>query len=387
MDNRFMSPLSTKFHAQVYEEASHWLVLHRSGRLSKEDKRCFDGWLRASPERIEAYLEISAIWEEVALLDPHPNMTAADLIARARADDTVLPLMDPGDPPSDPKERSFVVRLTRAIRPAARMPSNRALGLAATLAAVGVACAALTIWGIRTPRYSTTLGEQRSITLADGSVVHMNARSAIGVKFLPHWREVTLLRGQALFTVTQDARRPFLVQAGNTRIEVVGTRFDVNEAPEGTVITVVRGRVAVFGPQISRMRRRLQTRPVPSQGEDSGDLLRHLPGHTRPIFLGADEELTVSADRLTEVKHVDAADITAWTDRRFVFDDAPLAEVVSEFNRYSARPLLVTDPEIADFRINAVFSSPDSSLLVHFLRGQPGVRVDESSSEIRISKK
>ncbi|MGH8318327.1 MAG: FecR family protein [Steroidobacteraceae bacterium] len=362
--------VSGKFHTQVYEEASHWLIRHRTAPLSPQDKRSFDAWLRTSPECIQAYLEISAIWEEIALLDPHSSAPAAELFARASADEPVASLRNACEP--------------RAATDKGRQP-RIVLRIAASIAALGMICAGLLVWWTRAPTYSTGIGEQRSITLADGSVVHLNARTEIRVQFLAHQRDVALLQGQALFDVAKDPARPFLVRAGSTRIQVVGTRFDVNESRAGTFITVVTGRVAVFGPQVARMSGLLALPAIPSYGEDSADLLKGLPLHVQPIFLSAEEQLTVTADRVEEAHHVDVANVTAWTERRFVFDDAPLAEVVDEFNRYNARPLVLTDPEVADMRINAVFSSPNSSLLVRFLRAQPEIAVVETSAEIRIS--
>lgn len=384
-----MSPgkTPTKFHTQVYEEASNWLVRFRTGPFSKKDKKIFDAWLRGSPERIQAYLEVSAIWEEIALLVPQSSASAAELIARAKDENPVFSLRNACEPSTDRQGSLRVSRETPAVMDLDQWRPRRALRIAASLAALTVICAALAAWWTRAPTYVTGVGEQRSITLADGSIVHLNARSEIRVNFLPHQRKVALLRGQALFNVAKDAARPFLVRAGSTRIQVVGTQFDVNESSAGTFITVVAGRVAVFGPQVSRMRAALagSTSPIPSHGEDSVDLLEGLPAHVKPVFLSAKEQLTVTAHSAAEMQRVNVANITAWTERRFVFEEAPLAEVLDEFNRYSARALVLTDPQLADLRINAVFSSPNPSLLVRFLRAQPGVAVTDTKRDIRIS--
>ena len=54
-----------------------------------------------------------------------------------------------------------------------------------------------------------------------------------------------LLAGQALFEVTKDASRPFVVSSQNKRIRAVGTQFDVNQRQGGTIVTVVEGTVAI----------------------------------------------------------------------------------------------------------------------------------------------
>jgi hypothetical protein len=94
--------------------------------------------------------------------------------------------------------------------------------------------------------YATGIGEQRTVTLSDGSTVELNSQSRLRVAFHPHERDVELLEGQALFHVAHDRTRPFLVQSEGAKVRAVGTQFDVYRKSDGTVITVVEGRVAVM---------------------------------------------------------------------------------------------------------------------------------------------
>ena len=90
------------------------------------------------------------------------------------------------------------------------------------------------------------MGEQRSIQFEDGSTVDLNSRSKIRVKYSKQERDVELIEGQALFHVAHDTSRPFIVAVGATRVRAVGTQFDVYKKSNGTVVTVVEGRVAVY---------------------------------------------------------------------------------------------------------------------------------------------
>ncbi len=98
----------------------------------------------------------------------------------------------------------------------------------------------------RYPLYSTDIGERRSITLADGSTVDLNARSKLRIEFSSAERRVELLDGQALFQVAKDKQRPFIVHSGDATVRAVGTQFDVYRKDSGTTITVLEGRVAVY---------------------------------------------------------------------------------------------------------------------------------------------
>jgi hypothetical protein len=75
---------------------------------------------------------------------------------------------------------------------------------------------------------------------------------------------------------------------------------------------------------------------------------------------------------------------------QYLFSDFPSVAVVpvnvlEEFNRYNRRQLVVEDRELGDFRISGVYSSTDPSSLIRFIRAQPGMRVEESDSEVRIT--
>lgn len=376
-----------EFNQQIYEQAGDWLVRHRGGVLDAADKKAFDVWLRSSPEHMRAYLEMSAVWEDLGSIDPRWGAPAAVLIERAAADDTVVSFAERREPAvdqtTDAGSGSSVAKHTRS-----PWVLRQRFRLAAAVATLSIALG-LTTWWMRGPTYATGTGEQRSITLADGSTVELNARSEIRVRFGRHRRDIALVHGQALFHVAKDAARPFIVKAGNTLVRAVGTQFDVNELRAGTVVTVVEGLVAVFGaPQSRRTSTLAASDPSQSSHEQvAAELMKGLPGAMRPIFVGAGEQLTVTARRSVEKAHVNIATATGWTQRRFVFDAAPLADVVAELNRYNARQLVIVDPQLEDVRINGLFSSSDPSLLLQFLRSQPGIAVDDTGDEIRISRK
>ena len=348
---------------QIYEEASDWLVRNREGDLDAQEKSRFDAWLRESPQHVRAYLEISTVWEDVASLDPSLNAGAEDLIARARAEDNIVPL---GLGEASPRKRTT--------------PIPGKVGLFYALAAsVLLTLAGIWLYSQR-DTYSTDVGEQRSIVLNDGSTIELNSRSRVRVRFSDAERDVDLIEGQALFRVAKNSLRPFIVSADGTHVRAVGTQFDVYRKISGTVVTVVEGQVAVQS-----------TSTLPPQVTAEGRGPRS--GKDEAIFLAAGEQLTVSAVTPAKAgtqpspKRANVAAATAWTRRSLVFDSSPLTEVAEEFNRYNTRQLIIKDTEVADIHISGVFSSVDPALLLRFLRTQPELAVEETDREIRISKK
>ncbi len=389
---------------QIYGEASDWIVKNREGELELSEKKRLDAWLRESPQHLRAYLEMSGIWEDVASIDPSVNATADELIARARAEENIVPLESP--PPLRTRGSSETSRRKGTT------PALRRVGLYYGLAAsVLLTLAGTWLYGQRNT-YSTGVGEQRSIVLKDGSTVEMNSRSRLRVRFSDAERDIDLIEGQALFQVAKNPLRPFVVGADGTYVRAVGTQFDVYRKTSGTVVTVLEGKVEVSGephprslashaqngdadvPSSSK-NQHASTLPLQVTGEDRGqrsgkgeDLAQGLSANGA-IVLAAGEQVTVTpaATFTASPRQANVAAATAWTQRSLVFDSSPLTEVAEEFNRYNTRPLVIQDPDLADIHVSGVFSSVDPALLLKFLRTQPELVIEETDREIRISKK
>jgi transmembrane sensor len=351
---------------QIYQEACEWFVEFRSGDLNDGGRRKFDRWARKSPEHMAAYLEIAAIWDEGAKLDSEQNWDAETLMMEGAAAEATNVVRLP-NPPERTDQQSRRWKFSRV-----------RFRVAASVAAVGCALSALMLYqNLRIPSYSTMVGEQRSITLEDGSVIDINSHSKIRVRYSAHERKVELLEGQALFHVAKNRARPFFVISGTMQVRAVGTEFDVDQKLGGTVVSVVEGRVAVLlrsqglgGESIN-----LHNVPIIPASSDSPS-----------IFLSAGEQALVTPVAIRKAAHPNIAIATSWIQRELEFESASLSEVAEEFNRYNKRPLIIEDPSLYDFHITGVFSSSDPASLIRFLRERPGVRVTETESEIRVSK-
>lgn len=421
---------------QIYTEATQWLVKHRGADLDAREKWEFDAWLRASPQHVRAYLEMSAIWEEVPVLDSDWNPPAELLIARARSEDNVLflddatqitegeprrrpPRLEPPDSPGHPVAASegeglpdegahspMTAGATGDVRSEPRRPGaaacerhpgsrKRPLALVAMLLA---AIVGTMIWHqFGGDSYATAIGEQRTVALADGSTVELDSHSRVRIRYTESRRDVELLEGQALFQVTHNAARPFIVHSGITSVRDIGTEFNVYRKPTGTVVTVVEGRVAVHASTL-RLRSGTHSSGVvnPSNASRAASASIASRSGGNAIFVQTGEQLTVPAVASSRtwnfaaadvLRHVNVAAATAWTHHELVFDSSSLADVVEEFNRYSAHQLVITDPGLAGVRITGIFSSADPSLLLKFLRTQPGISIEETGTETRIGRR
>jgi transmembrane sensor len=208
--------------------------------------------------------------------------------------------------------------------------------------------------------HTTELGEQRSIVLGDGSIVTLNTLSEATVRFDKSFRKVALITGEALFDVVSDPQRPFVVETGSLSLNVIGTKFSVYRKENSTRVAVVDGVVTV----------------VSSRSPD------------QPLIVRAGEGAVATAQGVSLTDdQFDVQKAIAWTQRRLIFDSAPLAEVVAEFNRYNRTPLIVEDVALANRAITTVFNANDVSALVAFLELEPDVDVQYGDDAIRIRVK
>lgn len=360
MDNR-----SANVRLDPVARASEFFVEFRAGDATPAVRARFQKWLQASPEHVQAYLEVAAGWSALPTADPEGRIDLQALLAAARssADDNVVQL--------------------RSSQPDARRPSTLhhtriwalAASLALLLASIG---AGLRLLAPRGRTYSTGIGEQRTLILADGSTIILNALTAVRVHMTRDARQITLIRGQAYFHDTDEPDRPFIVRSGAGTVRAMGTEFDVDKESDRTLVTVLEGQVAVAKSLawIDTIGRR--------------ELLRDLAVPTpklKAVLVSAGEQVTLLARALPVPKRADLRMVTAWLHQRLIFNDTPLEKVAEQFNLYSKRRLVIADPFLRSVGVSGVYSVTDPAALVGFLRSQPTLRIVETDDEILVTSR
>jgi transmembrane sensor len=318
----------------ISDQAAHWWVVFRDADATPAEKREFVNWARRAPEHVAASLRMARV--QAALRGPGirwPDVPADVLIREAQtaSETTVLALFRPT------AARSEVRR-----HPLAR----RSLAIAASLLAT-------TLLGwlalIRPEEFQTRVGELRSVVLADGSRVTLNAASKVEVRMRADRRSLDLVSGEALFEVAQDAKRPFDVHVGNAIVHAVGTEFDIDRRTDRTVVTVIEGRVSVGTPGAG-------AQPLP--------------------VLSAADRIVIDGTGAVDLQHgVNLTETTAWMHGRLVFDHRPLGEIAAEFNRHNAQQIDIRSPKLREQKFTGTFRSDDVASFVSVLAGIPGVHV------------
>jgi len=212
--------------------------------------------------------------------------------------------------------------------------------------------------------FATSLGEQRSITLTDGSHLDLAPDSRVSTHFTLTRRDVRLERGQAFFAVTRSAIRPFVVRAGALTVTAIGTAFDVRISPSGTVVTVSEGRVGVSS--------------VDESGHGSGTRVE-----TLRASIGERVIFSESAHRLG-VATVDPKAAESWRDGTLQFAGESLQEVAAEVGRYSATRIVVA-PALQQTRFTGTVMPNDVREWLKALEEIYAVTVvDQGGSEVLI---
>jgi transmembrane sensor len=337
--------------SDIEAEASEWLI-----RLERDEsdatKGEFEEWIAADPRNRATFVRVERTWRH------------ADVLRKLRpldgdVDENVLDKFgQPGLIPSAPEKRR-----TPWLAVAASL-------VFLTISAITWVVVARSGWQV----YRTDFGGFQRIALEDGSTALLNTNSEIRVKLSPKRREVVLSRGEALFTVAPETRRPFDVAAADTVVRAVGTAFSVRLRDQKQVdVIVTEGRVAIDPPDDSVDSKLPQPVALPTLST-----------------LAAGETATVKARHLN-VRKIANDDMTrrlAWTQGRLWFDRVTLAEAVSEFNRYNRRQLVIDDPAIENLHIGGAFDATDLDSFVAALQSfgirafPTRTRADDQGSEV-----
>jgi ferric-dicitrate binding protein FerR (iron transport regulator) len=290
-----------------------WSLFDRyfAGVATADERDKFERWVAQEPERaamVEALRGALAGWDR--------GMSGEELepIWHEVAQRTGVPISRPvlaASPRSRPGKF--------AVAESGWSGRGAGWGVAASIViAVGVALGLLEFLGVG-KRVATVeervvtipRGQRASLQLPDGTHVLLGAGSKLSHPYVfpEHLREVTL-EGEAYFTVTHDARRPFRVRAGDLVATDLGTEFMIRAYPEqsGGEVVVRSGTVAL--------------RAVEAESTQVGQVVH--PGE-----LGR-----LGTDRKPTVRQADTASYFAWTTGTLVFDGTPLSEALPQLSRW-----------------------------------------------------
>jgi transmembrane sensor len=299
--------------------------MHSPERTARVDEG-LRRWLNESPEHRAAFEQANELWETAARLP-------ASIVPRNP------PKQHRGGPASNFIKLAFATTF---------------------IALIGT----LTLLMHRDGSLSTGVGEQRMLTLEDGTRISMNTATRLTINYDRRARRVKLTAGEALFEVARRSDWPFIVTVSGRTVTALGTAFVVRRNQHDLAVTLVEGKIAVDSAQ-----------PV----EHAQPLKIATPGQRVTYSSGA------GVQDVGRVDHPNVDSLTAWRRGQVVLESSRLADAIAEMNRYSTVRLSMEDEAAGDVRISGVFRAGDSALFARAIAETYHLTVTESGGAIVLS--
>ncbi len=343
----------------IMEQARTWYVRMGSELAGADDWALFTDWLEESPLHVDAYdqveLSLSAI--TAPALDQEPALVQDNAVqentVQERADN-VVPLFT--KPNNIPENKSPDQSVADKKRP--KIVWARYAGIAALFVA------ALTVFyssnfssqpSVQT--YATNIGGQEAIVLADGTRINLNTNTQISVAMTKKSRIVTLASGEAFFDIAKDKKRPFIVNARDVRITDIGTSFSVYSTDTALTVSVVDGIVDM----------------------QNGDQTTRVIKGQQAVHNRGDNNIALRA--------IDVESISTWRDGVLIFEDAELATIIPELNRYFETQISFSDEDVADLTFSGVLNISDQSMMLGSMEALMPIKSERENGQILLSSK
>ncbi|MEL7130046.1 MAG: FecR domain-containing protein [Pseudomonadota bacterium] len=344
-----MSWRNLDYSDEIEEVAMEWRLRVSAGDLTSEEKVEFASWRAADPRHEDAYDQAVSLWAALGTIERGKlNPSLYNDVAPSRA------------------WRFF------ADAPKTLWKGHRgwALGSLAATAAIF----AITIAGhFRAPHsatieiqpvvttYASGLGETKTITLADRSILTLGAASEVEVALSEGERRVTLASGAVVFDVSSNPDRPFIVRAENFTAKVVGTVFDVRNSAGVVRLSVSEGEVEVAHPLIVN--------------DEPSSMIS-----AKRIVAGQKISAT-SSGGLSHIETLRQEDFATWREARLRYQNVTLAELIADANRYSEQKIVLSSDlkSYSNDRATMIFDGNDIERLIKSLPTLFPVNVEESS--------
>ena len=323
--------------------------------LTEADKNCLREWMARSPAHRSELARLAKFWSDANIL--------TELSEEQHR--LVGPLQ------KRPRRSGVVPRILMAV--------------SAILASVMVTYASLRQLGSSTVNraYETSVGQQKTVVLSDGTEIQLNTDSQVEVVYTGDSRILRLRRGEVHVSAAHDPQRVLEVHIADSLVRALGTAFDVYIDDQQVEVMVTEGFVEVVDHK--------SVTPAKGNGGASRSESRSNSGGQRPITVRLKEnELTsfASGSGVMPVRQLSESEVQrrlAWQDGYLGFSGESLKDVVKAFNRYSTVKLEIGDPKLAALAVGGSFQLGDVAAAVELLSQTCGIRARQvSATTIRL---
>ena len=195
----------------IIEQASYWAVLIDEGELSQQQHHELAQWLVESPIHVQEFLHTCTLLDVLDDIDSNKKISVEELLKKISTSGVeAIPITSNLTLPVQEKPAHL-----KAKKWSAPIVWTLAASFILSLFALHqFTPAMLPLKGQTTTisvNYVTTLGEQRSITLSDGSIIYLNTLTNVDIDYTPRFRNIVLHNGEAIFKVAHNPGKPFRV--------------------------------------------------------------------------------------------------------------------------------------------------------------------------------
>jgi len=322
---------------KILEEAADYYLSLQDDSMSGAELKAWQSWYMRSADHQRAFRRLETLWGEL-------DAISAD--AFTDVDDFAAVVEKPTEPATaSPAGGSVIGLVTRDIPKVSkgRKALNWYTGVAASFAAALIA-SFMALYPVDNPMtgaataYLTQSGEQRVVNLADGSIVELGPDSEVSVAYTETERSLTLLRGQAIFTVSKNPNRPFVVRAGSGSVTAIGTVFNVRRTADNVRVRVLEGTVAV------------RPQAVGDLNADESLASNHI-AVAKPVALvtAGNQTLYSDAGSMTPIEIADVHAGLGWRVGVLTMVNRELSDVIQDLNRFIENEVAIGDDEVGKF--------------------------------------
>ncbi len=345
----------------IDENSETWLSKLQSDDCDAADYEAFRRWYHADEAHRRAFDKARHLQAQLNAVATTPAIVALrERALRATADSAANTADQDAAEPAQFEHQTLSEQLTRVVRHLAALLENGVGRFTVVAASAALAVALAVLWPtptkVETQFWSTSIGEQKTIALEDGSEVILDTNTQIEVVFSRNARSVELRRGQGFFDVAEDPARPFIVNTNNGRVTVLGTAFTVAQSATALVVTVKEGSVEVM--------------PLSEQAAAQGVADRVVE------TLSPGEQLSYSPTKGVKRRTLAQVDTEfQWVAGNLVFNEDNLEDVVSEISRYTQHDIVLQSHELKKIKVNAVFRVGELETFMKALKFTLGIDI------------
>ncbi|MCF6215496.1 MAG: FecR family protein [Emcibacter sp.] len=303
---------NTEFIDDIANEAAEWFLKLQANDLSETEYLKWQKWHMENDANKQAFSKAEDCWNA---LDNITDVTLESL----KAEQNIIPLSSA----KSGRRRFMPHNIKRHIKLAGSIAAALVIALS-----IGLSYQDFIAVSPDATTYQTARAEHKVINLDDGSKISLGARSIVNVDYSPMARRITLVRGEAVFDVSKDKTRPFIVKTGNGTVTAIGTKFNIRANDKNIIVTVLEGVVEV-NPYLANDN--IDRAPLPR--------------------VGAGKAVSYRSDGfISEVVKSNVEAAVSWERGLLIRVNTPLANVIEDVNRYSSREIIIGDPALNDIR-------------------------------------